>query len=138
MRAAGAETGRITGDRAAVAVAGAAAGNAARFESLTSTYCNGARAGEDAALCRGGDALHAADLKAGNLFDRRTFVNESELRTAVELSRNLAAPVVHDPPALLDWIGGRGGAGEDSGERVGGAAVGATLSGSVWNYACNQ
>ena len=89
-RAADAETGRIAGDRAAVPDAGAAAGNAARFESLTSTYCNGARAGEDAALCRGGDALHAADLKAGNLFDRRTFANEAELRTAVELSRNLA------------------------------------------------
>ncbi len=29
------------------------------------------------------------------------------------------------PSAVLDWIGGRGGAGEDSGERVGGAAVGA-------------
>ena len=55
-RAAGAETGRITGDLAAVAEAGAAAGNAARFESVTSTYCNGARAGEDAALCRGQDA----------------------------------------------------------------------------------
>ena len=100
VRAAGAETGRIAGDRAAVPDAGAAAGNAARFESLTSTYCNGARAGEDAALCRGGDALHTADLKAGNLFDRRTFANEAELRTAVELSRNLTAPVVHDPPAL--------------------------------------
>ena len=100
VRAAGAETGRIAGDRAAVPDAGAAAGNAARFESLTSTYCNGARAGEDAALCRGGDALHAADLKAGNLLDRRTFANEAELRTAVELSRNLTAPVVHDPPAL--------------------------------------
>ena len=89
VRAADAETGRIAGDRAAVPDAGATAGNAARFESLTSTYCNGARAGEDAALCRGGDALHAADLKAGNLFDRRTFANEAELRTAVELSRNL-------------------------------------------------
>ena len=100
VRAAGAETGRIAGDRAAVPDAGAAAGNAARFESLTSTYCNGPRAGEDAALCRGADALHAADLKAGNLLDRRTFANEAELRTAVELSRNLAVPVVHDPPAL--------------------------------------
>ena len=39
-RAADAETGRIAGDRAAVPDAGAAAGNAARFESLTSTYCN--------------------------------------------------------------------------------------------------
>ena len=92
--------GVSAGDRAAVPDAGAAAGNAARFESLTSTYCNGARAGQDAALCRGGAALHAADLKAGNLFDRRTFANQAALRTAVELSRNLAVPVVHDPPAL--------------------------------------
>ena len=29
------------------------------------------------------------------------------------------------PSAVLDWIGGRGGAGEDGGERVGGAAIGA-------------
>ena len=29
------------------------------------------------------------------------------------------------PSAVLDWIGGRGGAGEDGGERVGGAAAGA-------------
>ena len=83
------------------------------------------------------------------------------------------------PSAVLDWIGGRGGTGEDGGERVGGAAAGAisrvgglrigaaaalpgagddshrktqqytwqampgrrlrrTLSGSIWNYACNQ
>ena len=100
VRAAAAETGRIAGDRAAVPDAGAAAGNAARFEAVTSLYCNAARAGEDPASCRGGDALHAADLRAANLFDRRTFASEAELRTAVELSRNLAAPVVHDPPAL--------------------------------------
>ena len=100
VRAAAAETGRIAGDRAAVHEAGAAAGNAARFETVTSLYCNAARAGEDSASCRGGGALHAADLRAANLFDRRTFASEAELRTAVELSRNLAAPVVHDPPAL--------------------------------------
>ena len=29
------------------------------------------------------------------------------------------------PSAVLDWIGGRGGAGEDGGERVGGAVAGA-------------
>ena len=29
------------------------------------------------------------------------------------------------PSAVLDWIGGRGGAGEDDGERLGGAAAGA-------------
>ena len=99
-RAATIETGRITGNRAVVDRPGAAAGDAARFEELTAVYCNAARAGEDPELCRGTDALHGADLRAGTLFDRRTFADEAELRAAVELSRNLAAPVVHDPPAL--------------------------------------
>ena len=109
-RAAATETGRITGDRAVVDRPGAAAGDAARFESVTGTYCNAGRAGEDTragdpalsgtSVCRGGYALHGADLRAGTLFDRRTFASESELRAAVELSRNLAAPVVHDPPPL--------------------------------------
>ncbi len=94
------ESGRITGDRAVVDRAGAAAGDAARFESIATTYCNAGRAGEDPALCRGPDALHGADLRAGSLLDRRTFASEAELRAAVELSRNLAAPVVHDPPPL--------------------------------------
>ena len=98
--AAAAETGRITGDRAVVERPGAAAGDAARFETLAKTYCNAGRAGEDSGLCRGGIALHGADLHAGTLFERRTFASEAELRAAVELSRNLAAPVVHDPPPL--------------------------------------
>ena len=29
------------------------------------------------------------------------------------------------PSAVLDWIGGRGGTGDEGGERVGGAAIGA-------------
>ena len=99
------ETGRITGDRAVVDRPGAAAGDAARFETVTLRYCSAGRAGEDSRLsgtsvCRGAEALHGADLKAGTLFDRRTFGSEDELRAAVELSRNLAAPVVHDPPPL--------------------------------------
>ncbi len=99
------ETGRITGDRAVVDRPGAAAGDAARFETLTKGYCNAGRSGEDPALsgtsvCRGGYAMHGADLRAGTLFERRTFASEDELRAAVELSRNLAAPVVHDPPPL--------------------------------------
>ena len=103
--AAATETGRITGDRAVVDRPGAAAGDAARFESLTRSYCNAGRAGEDPGLpgtsvCRGGHAMHGADLRAGTLFERRTFASEDELRAAVELSRNLAAPVVHDPPPL--------------------------------------
>jgi len=99
-RASATETGRITGDRAVVDRPGTAAGDAARFETVTREYCNAARAGEDSGLCRGDDARHGADLRAGTLFDRRTFASEAELRAAVELSRNLAAPVVHDPPPL--------------------------------------
>ncbi len=99
-RAAATEAGRISGDRAVVDRPGAAAGDAARFESVTSVYCNAGRAGEDPALCRGSHALHGADLRADTLFDRRTLSGEAELRAAVELSRNLAAPVVHDPPPL--------------------------------------
>ncbi|MDE0380728.1 MAG: hypothetical protein OXI20_15935 [Rhodospirillales bacterium] len=109
-RASATETGRITGDRAVVDRPGAAAGDAARFETVTQEYCNAGRAGEDiragdpalsgTSVCRGEDALHDADLRAGTLFDRRTFGSEEELRAAVELSRNLAAPVVHDPPAM--------------------------------------
>ena len=104
-RAAATETGRIMGDRAVVDRPGAAAGDAARFETVTREYCNAGRAGEDPALsgtsvCRGEHAMHGADLRADTLFDRRTFASEVELRAAVELSRNLAAPVVHDPPPL--------------------------------------
>ena len=97
-RASAVETGRIAGDRAVAAGAGSAADGAARFETVAGVYCNAARAGD--ATCRGEDASHAADLEAGNLFDRRTFGSEAELRAAVELSRNLAAPVVHDPPPM--------------------------------------
>ena len=56
------ETGRITGDRAVVERPGAAAGDAARFETLTQNYCNSGRSGEDPALCRGAHAMHGADL----------------------------------------------------------------------------
>ena len=119
-RASAVEAGRITGDRAVVDRPGAAAGDAARFAVIAQNYCNAARAGEDiragdpalfgtsvfgtsvsgTSVCRGEDALHGADLRAGTLFERLTFGSEAELRAAVELSRNLAAPVVHDPPAL--------------------------------------
>ena len=114
-RASATETGRITGDRAVVDRPGAAAGDAARFETVTREYCNAARAGEDTragdsalsgtsvsgtSVCGGADEMHGADLRAGTLFDRRTFGSEAELRAAVELSRNLTVPVVHDPPPL--------------------------------------
>ena len=97
-RASAVETGRIAGDRASVSAVGSAADGAARFEAVTGTWCNRERAGDEA--CRGGHALHAADLEAGTLFDRRTFGTEDELRAAVELARNLAVPVIHDPSPL--------------------------------------
>ena len=92
------ETGRIVSDRAVVVEVGSAADGAARFDTVTQTYCSPARAGDP--VCRGDDAHHGADLKPGTLLDRRTFGNEADLRAAIELSRNLAAPVVHDPLPL--------------------------------------
>ena len=92
------EAGRIASDRAVVAEAGSAADGAARFDTLTDVYCSAGRAGDG--TCRGEDASHGADLRPGILLDRRTFGNEAELHAAVELSRNLAAPVVHDPLPL--------------------------------------
>ena len=92
------ETGRIVSDRAVVAEAGSAADGAARFDTLTGVYCSAGRAGDG--TCRGEDAWHGADLRPGTLLDRRTFGSDAELRAAVELSRNLAAPVVHDPLPL--------------------------------------
>ena len=89
------EAGRIASDRAVVAEAGSAADGAARFDTLTGVYCSPRRAGDG--TCRGEDAWHGADLRPETLLDRRTFGDEAELHAAVELSRNLAAPVVHDP-----------------------------------------
>ena len=106
------ETGRIVSDRALVAEAGSAADGAARFDTVTRLYCSPARAGGDGTgehpgtgerpgpVCRGENAWHGADLKPATLFDRRTFGDEAELHAAIELSRNLAAPVIHDPLPL--------------------------------------
>ena len=90
-------------------------------------------------VCRGDDALHGADLRAGTLFDRRTFASEAELRAAVELSRNLAAPVVHDPPrdglgryrpgAQAGAAGARGGCADGARRRLPGAGPGAPRAG---------
>ncbi len=97
-RAGAVEIGRIVGDRAVVSAVGSAADGAARFETVASVYCSADRAGDHA--CRGENANHAADLDPATLFDRRTFGAEAELRAAVELARNLAAPMVHDPPPM--------------------------------------
>ena len=94
------ETGRIVADRAVVQAAGAAADNAARFAAVTAAYCNAERLGEKAAACRSAPERHGSDLKPGNLFDHSTIAADDDLRTAIELSRNLASPVVHDPPSI--------------------------------------
>ncbi len=99
-RATDVETARIANDPSVVAAAGSAADTAARFDAMVSTHCSAARMTGDAAVCGGDAVLHAADLRPANLFDRSTFRDRRALHTAIELSRNLAAPVVHDPLPL--------------------------------------
>lgn len=93
-RAADSGVGRIAADR--VIGGGSAADNSGRFESVMARYCNRERAGEAAGACKAPPAMHAADLKPGSLFERGTLGTEDERRTALELSRNLAAPVVYE------------------------------------------
>lgn len=95
LRSAEAGVGRIAGDRRVSK--GRAADNTQRFELLMARYCNRGRSGEEAKACRAPAAMHGADLKAGNLFDRGTLGTAEERRTAIEVSRNLAAPVIWDP-----------------------------------------
>ena len=97
-RAVRAETGRIMDDRAVTSGGGGAADTAARFATMTRVYCNAGRSGDR--VCRGASEQHGVDLRAETLFDRRTFASAEELRAAVALSRNLAAPVVYDPLPL--------------------------------------
>ena len=94
-RAVDAGVGRIAGDRSLSR--GSAADSTQRFETLMRRYCHRGRSGEDAEACAGSAAMHGADLKTSNLFDRSTLGTRDELRTATEVSRNLAAPVVWDP-----------------------------------------
>ena len=94
-RAVDAGVGRIAGDRSVSR--GSVADNTQRFELLMGRFCNRERSGESARACGAPPAMHAADLKAGNLFDRPTLGTAEERRTAIEVSRNLAAPVVFDP-----------------------------------------
>ncbi len=93
-RAAAAGVGRIASDRSVAE--GSSADNAQRFEAVMARYCNQGKLGEDAKACKGPPARHAADLDPGNLFDRSRLVSERDRRTAIEVSRNLAVPVVHD------------------------------------------
>lgn len=87
------ESGRVMGDWGVADEVGGA-GNAGRFADVMETYCNAGRGGQSEAVCGGGEGEHGADLRAANLFEMRTFATREELDTAVELSRNLAAPVV--------------------------------------------
>lgn len=87
------EGGRVMGDRGAVSDVGGA-NNEARFDDLLSKYCHPGRAGQSEAVCTGSERGHGADLRPANLLETRTFANREELDAAVELSRNLAAPVV--------------------------------------------
>lgn len=91
------EGGRVIGDRGAVSAVGGA-NNEARFESVLSKYCHAGRGGQSEQVCTGPEGMHGADLKPGNLFETRTFKTREELETAVEVSRNLAAPVVFGHP----------------------------------------
>lgn len=93
-RAAEAGVGRIAADRSLGD--GSAADNSGRFEALMARYCNTAKLGENAGACKAAPGMHAADLKPGSLFDRGTLGSDDERRTALELSRNLAVPVVYE------------------------------------------
>ncbi len=96
-RADRAETGRIVSDRAATPAPGAAADASARFREIAAAWCSPARSGDPA--CSGPDDRHAADMRPATLFDARTIRDPAGLRAAVAFSRNVAAPVVADPPA---------------------------------------
>ena len=87
------EGGRLIGDRGEVAAVGGA-NNEARFEDVLSKYCHAGRGGQSELVCTGSEDDHGADLKPGNLLETRTFSSREELQTAVEVSRNLSAPVV--------------------------------------------
>ena len=92
------EAGRLTGDGAVAAPGGAAADTAARFEKVKGGYCNAGRGGPGAEGCEGESGLHEADIRAEILFGKRTFANDEEVDAAVEVGRNLAAPLVHGKP----------------------------------------
>ena len=87
------EGGRVIGDLGAVSEVGGA-NNAARFEALLSKYCHSGRGGQSEFVCTASEEGHGADLQPANLFETGTFSTQEELETALEVSRNLAAPIV--------------------------------------------
>ncbi len=94
------EGGRLIGDRGEVSAVGGA-NNEARFEDVLSKYCHAGRAGQSELVCTGWENDHGADLKPGNLLEVRTFSTREELQTAVDVSRNLSAPVVFSQGPLV-------------------------------------
>ena len=92
------ETGRVTGDSAAVGSAGAGAGVDAqrRYRLWTAQHCSAERLEAGADVCSGRPELHDADIRAASLFAVGTFRTEDERTAAAEFGRNLAAPVVAD------------------------------------------
>ena len=92
-----AEAGRISADRKSAPAPGANADTSLRFATFSSTHCNAARQGGDAAACKGSPARHGADLQPANLFELSTIRTPDEELTARELARNLTVPIVHDP-----------------------------------------
>ena len=89
------ETGRISQDLGVVPPGGATNDSDSRFVLLTGTFCSPARAGQEG--CTGPDERHGLDLMPGSLFDQATLQTPEDRQAAIELARNLAAPVVADP-----------------------------------------
>ncbi len=90
------ETGRVGGDKSAVERAGAGADAEARYGLWLTTHCSAERLEAGSNVCSGSPERHDADIRAGSLFDVGTFRSDEERVAAVELGRNLAAPVVAD------------------------------------------
>lgn len=89
------ETGRISQDLGVVPPGGTTIDSDSRFVLLTGTFCSEARAGQEG--CTGPDERHGLDLMPGSLFDQSTLQTAEDRQAAIELARNLAAPVVADP-----------------------------------------
>ena len=87
------ESGRVMGDRGVFSEVGSA-NNEARFQEVLSKYCHPGRAGQSELICTGSDEGHGGDLRPSNLLEMRTFATREELDRAVDLSRNLSAPIV--------------------------------------------
>ena len=89
------ETGRISQDLGVVPPGGATTDSESRYVLLTGTFCSPGRTGQEG--CTGPDERHGLDLMPGSLFDQATLLAPEDRQAAIELARNLTAPVVADP-----------------------------------------